>query len=221
MAQINDVPGFSEPFNSWTHLLGAGVFLALSWPLLRRGGRDRTRVFTLAIFAFACVLVLSMSGVYHLLESNSSARAVLRRLDHAAIFTLIAGTFTPIAYNVLEGRWRSVTLTVIWGIAIIGIGQKIILPRVKTWFSVTLQTTMGWFAVVPVAQIAKRLPVGALVFLFLGGLSYTVGMVIYATGRPRLFPRVFSAHEVFHILVVLGSLSHFLVVYLWVVPLVA
>ena len=79
---------------------------------------------------------------------------------------------------------------------------------------------MGWFAVVPIAQIAKRLPAGALVFLFLGGLSYTVGMVIYATGRPRLFPRVFSAHEVFHILVVVGSLSHFLVVYLWVVPLV-
>jgi hemolysin III len=171
---------------------------------------------TAAIFSIVALVVL----IVRTIENRSSMWSMVFFGASLILFLLIAGTFTPIAYNVLAGRWRSVTLSVVWGIAIVGIGQKIILPRVKTWFSVTLQMTMGWFAVVPIAQIAKRLPVGALVFLLLGGLSYTVGMVIYATGRPRLFPRVFSAHEVFHILVVVGSLSHFLVVYLWVVPLV-
>ena len=188
--------------------------------LVARTIENRSSMWSMVFFGASLILLYTTSSLYHSVPWNSTWKNRMQRLDHSMIFLLIAGTFTPIAYNVLEGRWRSVTLSVVWGIAIVGIGQKIIMPRVRTWFSVTLQTTMGWFAVVPVAQIAKRLPAGALVFLFLGGLSYTVGMVIYATGRPRLFPRVFSAHEVFHILVVLGSLSHFLVVYLWVVPLV-
>ena len=137
------------------------------------------------------------------------------------IFLLIAGSYTPIAYNVLTGGWRSITLGVVWGIAAIGIGQKLFFPSVRAWFSITLQTAMGWFAVVPIAEIARRLPVSALVFLFVGGVSYTVGMVIFSTRRPRLFPRVFSYHEVFHVLVIVGSLAHYLVVWLWVVPLVA
>mgnify|MGYP001820260617 FL=1 len=209
-----------NPVRGFLHGTAAVFSVAALVVLVVRTFDNRSSMWSMVFFGASLILLYTTSSLYHSVPWNSTWKKRMQRLDHSMIFLLIAGTFTPIAYNVLDGRWRTVTLAVVWGIAIVGIGQKIILPRIRTWFSVTLQVAMGWFAVVPIAQIAKRLPETALVFLFLGGLSYTIGMVIYATGRPRLFPRVFSAHEVFHILVVLGSLAHFLVVYLWVVPLV-
>lgn len=210
----NPVRGFLHGSAAIFSIVGLGI-------LAVQTASNRASMWSMIVFGGSLILLYTTSSLYHSIPWNSTWKKRMQRLDHSMIFMLIAGTFTPIAYNVLEGSWRSVTLMVVWGAAVVGIGQKIILPRIRPWFSVTLQTMMGWFAVVPIAQIAKRLPASALVFLFLGGLSYTIGMVIYATGRPRLFPRVFSAHEVFHVLVVLGSFAHFLVVYLWVVPLVA
>lgn len=134
------------------------------------------------------------------------------------ILVLVAGSWTPIAMNVLDGSWRIFTMTVVWGLALIGIVQKILFPSVRQWFTVALATTMGWFAVVPLPQIIQRMSQGAIILLFVGGVLYTIGMVIYATRWPRLFPRVFSSHEVFHVLVVAGSAVHFALVYNYVVP---
>ena len=189
--------------------------------LVARTIDNRPSMWSMVFFGVSLVALYTTSSLYHSVPWNRTWKKRMQRLDHSMIFVLIAGSYTPIAYNVLTGRWRLITLGVVWGIAAIGIGQKLFFPSVRTWFSITLQTTMGWFAVVPIAEIARRLPVSALVFLFVGGMSYTVGMVIFSTRRPRLFPRVFSYHEVFHVLVIVGSLAHYLVVWLWVVPLVA
>jgi len=189
--------------------------------LVARTIDNRPSMWSMVFFGVSLIALYTTSSLYHSVPWNGTWKKRMQRLDHSMIFVLIAGSYTPIAYNVLTGRWRSITLGVVWGIAAIGIGQKLFFPSVRTWFSITLQTTMGWFAVVPIAEIARRLPVSALVFLFIGGMSYTVGMVIFSTRRPRLFPRVFSYHEVFHVLVIVGSLAHYLVVWLWVVPLVA
>lgn len=188
--------------------------------LVARTIGDRGVMWSMAVFGLSLIALYTTSSLYHSFPWNSTWKKRMQRLDHSMIFVLIAGTYTPIAYNVLSGDWRLVTLAVVWGIAAIGIGQKLFVPSVHTWFSVTLQTAMGWFAVVPIAEIARRLPIEALVFLFIGGLSYTIGMVIFSTRWPRLFPRVFSYHEVFHVLVVVGSAAHYLVVSVWVLPLV-
>lgn len=218
MAQINDVPGFSEPFNSWTHLLGAGVFLALSWPLLRRGGRDRTRVFTLAIFAFACVLVLSMSGVYHLLESNSSARAVLRRLDHAAIFTLIAGTFTPIHTIIFRGIWRWGMLLFIWVAAVTGIVLKtVFFDGVPPWLGVLLYVVLGWVGLVSAIKLMRSFGFRFIAPLAYGAVAYTVGAgllgLLSLLGGPMLIPGVIGRHELFHLTVLAGIAFHWQFIY--------
>src|SRR5687767_13132626 len=99
------IPGFGDPVSSLTHLAAAVVFAILSGFLVARGRGDAGRAASLAVFAFSCVLLLSMSGVYHLLTPDTAARAVLMRLDHAAIFVLIAGSFTPIHVILLRNRW--------------------------------------------------------------------------------------------------------------------
>ncbi len=189
--------------------------------LVVRTADNPPSMWSMVLFGGSLIALYTTSSLYHSVPWNGTWKKRMQRLDHSMIFVLIAGSFTPIAYNVLSGAWRVTTLWAMWGIAAIGIGQKFLVPSVGTWFSVTLQTTMGWLVVVPIAEIARRLPVSALVVLFLGGVFYTVGMVIFATSWPKLFPRVFSHHELFHVLVVAGSVAHYLVVWLWVIPLVA
>ena len=107
---IQPIPGFSEPFSSLSHLLAAGMFAALGLYLLYRNGGNRGRILGLSVFVFSCVFLLSMSGVFHLLQPGGAGRDVLQRLDHAAIFVLIAGTFTPLHMMLFQG-WRR------WGIS--------------------------------------------------------------------------------------------------------
>ncbi|MGB5566452.1 MAG: hemolysin III family protein, partial [Acidimicrobiia bacterium] len=145
----------------------------------------------------------------------------MQRMDHSMIYVLIAGTYTPVAAIVLDPPWNWIVLATVWGIAIGGVIQKGLFPKVPGWISVMMSTILGWIAVFffwPMIQRLGWLPVG---FVLAGGLLYTVGMVFLVTNRPRLWPRVFSYHEVFHIMVVSATSLHFLVIWRYVVPLAA
>jgi predicted membrane channel-forming protein YqfA (hemolysin III family) len=114
-SHLLSIPGFSDPVSSLSHLAGAVLFAILGVALVMRGRGEARRVFSLAVFAFSCVLLLSLSGVYHLLQHETPARSVLMRLDHAAIFVLIAGSFTPVHAILLHNRWQRHLLAWIWG----------------------------------------------------------------------------------------------------------
>jgi hemolysin III len=129
---------------------------------------------------------------------------------------LIAGTYTPIAAIVLDGWLRWAALGTVWGIAAVGTAQKTFWPQLGHRFSVPLQVVQGWLAVLLLAPLSQRLPWPALLLLLLGGLLYTLGMVVYATKRPRLWPHVFSYHEVFHVFVVAGSATHYAMTFTYV-----
>src|SRR5207253_742757 len=118
---ILPIAGFREPVSSLSHLIGAGVFAVLGFFPIRRGLGSPARVISLAVYVFATIFLLSMSGVYHLLDFGGSARAVLQRLDHGAIFVLIAGTFTPPHIILFRGPGRWGMLLLIWGAAAAGI----------------------------------------------------------------------------------------------------
>lgn len=186
----------------------------LAW----RSRGDSGRLVAVLIFGASLLAMFTVSALYHSLPWREVWKYRMQRLDHSMIFLVVAGTYTPIAVIVLEGTWRWATLVPIWLTALVGIAQKAWWPRVRAWFSVTLQTSMGWFALIPLAELARRLGASAIVLILAGGLSYTAGMIMYATRRPRLFPRVFSYHEVFHVLVVLGATLHFSVVLTHVLP---
>lgn len=199
------IPGFSEPVNSFTHLLGAGAFAILSISLLRRGRGNAGRVFLLGIFAFACIFLLSMSGVYHLLSPSGAGREVMRRLDHAAIFALIAATFTPIHGILFRGWRRWLPPVFIWAVAATGISLKtIFFDSVPYWLGLAIYLFLGWFGLISSIMLWRRFGPSHVVLPISGGLAYTVGAITEFVNWPVLIQGVVGPHEVFHIAVLAG-----------------
>lgn len=214
ISELRAIPGFADPFSSISHLLGAVFFAGMTIPLLckaRRtpGGASAGRVASLIIFAFSSVLLLSMSGVFHLLEFGGAARQVLQRLDHAAIFILIAGTFTPIHTIVFRGVLRWGMLAFIWTVAVLGVTLKsVYFTSTPEGLGVSLYVGMGWFGLLSMIVLTRREGFRMVVPMLLGGIAYTVGAVIeFANPRP-LVAGVIRAHEIFHVAVLAGLAAH-------------
>ncbi len=206
---IYPIPGFSDPFSSLSHLLAACVFGVLAVFLVRRGRGTPSRLGFLSVFAASCVLLLALSGTYHLLSLNTTARTVLQRLDHAAIFTLIAGTFTPVLGILFTGLARWGTLLAIWSLAATGISLKtVFFDSVPEWASVTLFIAMGWIGVVPTFVLWRRYGTSFVKPLVVGAGLYTVGAVLELGGWPTLLPGIVGPHEVFHLAVLAGMGLH-------------
>ena len=178
---------------------------------------DSSRQLAALVFGLSLVGLYTGSSLYHSVPWKRVWKERMQRVDHSMIYILVAGTYTPFACIVLDGWLRWAALGTAWGIALVGILQKIFLPKVGDWFSITLQTTQGWLALPLFVPLAHRLPYPALLLTALGGILYTVGMVCLVTERPRLWPRVFSHHEVFHVCVVAGSAAHYAMTFLYVV----
>lgn len=195
-------------------LSGVGLIV-----LAAKTSSDLPRMFTMMVFGGSMVALYTTSTLYHSVPWKERWKKRMQRFDHSMIFLLVAGTYTPISFNVLTGPWKWITLGVVWGIAVFGILQKMLFPKVRNWLSFTLYMVMGWFAVIPVKELFDRLPLEAMVLLIVGGASYSVGMILLIAKRPRLFPRIFSYHEVFHVLVITGTLLHFLMILVFVVPI--
>ena len=171
-----------------------------------------------AIFGASLILVYTTSAAYHRIPWSPRLRGLLRRLDHAMIFALIAGTYTPFCLLVLNTAWWISVLSVVWGIAAAGIILKLIWPGAPKWLSVTFYVTVGWLALVAAPKLVAWFTAGPLALLVLGGLLYTLGGVVYAVGKPNPCPRVFGYHEVFHVLVIAGSVVHYSLVAIYVLP---
>jgi hemolysin III len=165
-----------------------------------------------AIYSVALAGLLGTSALYHRVTWKPRARAWLRRLDHAMIFVLIAGTCTPFAVLVLAEPLRDVVLFGVWGGAAAGIVFTLVWVDAPRWLTAAAYVTLGWFAVIAFPQIWERAGGGAVALLVAGGLAYTAGAVIYARRRPDPRPTVFGYHEVFHVLVVIAALAHFVAV---------
>ncbi len=208
-----------HPVRGFLHGTAAVVSFAGLIVLVVKTSSDLLRMFTMIVFAGSMVALFTTSSLYHSVPWKERWKKRMQRFDHSMIFLLVAGTYTPIAFNVLSSSWKWITLGVVWGIAVFGILQKMFFPKVKNWLSITLYMVMGWFAVIPVRELFDRLPLEAMVLLIVGGACYSLGMILLVTKRPQLFPRVFSYHEVFHVLVISGALLHFLMILLYVVPI--
>lgn len=213
------LPGFYEPFSAISHLLGALVFLILGIILLRRSRAHRGRLIALSIYAFSCVLLMSMSGVYHMMERGGTAHSVMARLDHAAIFLLIAGTFTPTHAILFRGWRRWVPLAFIWTAAINAIVfRTIFFDSIAPWLNLTLYLTLGWFGAISAIFVVQAYGWRYVRPLAWGALAYTLGGVTEFASWPILIPRVIEGHEVFHVAVLIGAFYHWKFVAQFAVP---
>ena len=206
---LHPLPGFAEPFSAISHLTAAGVFLVLGVLLLRRGRGSAARVALLGVFAVSCVLLLSISGVFHMTTRGGTARGVMQRLDHGAIFVLIAGTFTPIHGLLFSGRLRWAPLLFIWAAAAGGIVAKTgFYDYVPEWVGLTLYLAMGWFGVFSGGILGHRRGFAYIRPLLFGGLAYSVGAIVDFLRWPVIIPGVFQWHELFHVAVIGGVALH-------------
>ncbi len=157
----------------------------LLWPLLAWAGTHGVARWPFVVFDLSLVALYAASASYHSFSPGGNGALWLRKLDHAAIFLLIAGTYTPVAFLGLAEPQRSRVLALIWGIALLGIGLKLFTLKVPRWLSTALYVGMGWLAVGFLPQLSRQLPHAAIVWLALGGVLYTLGAFGYATKRPR------------------------------------
>lgn len=206
-----------EPINSLTHLVGALLSVAGLVVLLALAQGEPRRVVSFAVYGASLILLYLASTLYHALKVGAQVRTLLKRLDHIAIFGLIAGTYTPVALVTLQGAWGWTILAVIWGLALLGALFKLLWLRAPRWLYTGLYLLMGWLVIVAVVPIVRAMPAGGLVYMALGGLFYTVGAVVYALKRPNL-SALFGFHELWHLLVLAGSISHFLMMARYVAP---
>ncbi len=208
----NPVRGFLHGTAAVAAVVGTVVLMvrAPTWP---------ARIAVL-VFGLGMLALYTTSSLYHSIPWREVWKRRMRRADHSMIFVLIASSYTPIAIIVLDGAWRLTTVIVVWSVAIVGIVHKLAMRTVdRNAFSIVLMVVLGWLAVPIMVPVAQRAGVLAVLLIGLGGVLYTVGMVFLVTGWPRLWPRVFSSHELFHVLVVAASGLHYLVAYRYVVPL--
>lgn len=208
---------FRDPASGFSHLFGALLsVVGLVFLLIAAiHYRDASRIVAFSIFGASMILLYSASAIYHLVKASDRVVSGLRKLDHAMIFVLIAGTYTPICLITLKGKLGYAVLAVLWSCAIIGIVLKMFFMNTPRWFYTLVYILMGWAAVFIIVPIYKVVGGTALMLLVAGGVFYTIGGVIYALKKPNIIPRWLGFHEIFHIFIILGTLSHFFMIYFY------
>ncbi len=207
-----------EPVNGLTHLITAIAGIAGLIALLYIGRGSTGKEISLAIYGISVILLFAASATYHMVKARPEVLEVLRKFDHSAIYLLIAGSYTPICYNMFTGYWKWGMLALVWSFALIGIGVKIFIIRAPRWVSAGVYLVMGWLAILALNEMLTRIPTGALIWLGIGGIIYTLGAVVYATKIFNFVPGKFGFHEVWHIFVILGALAHFIAILAYIAP---
>jgi len=197
-----------EPVNAWSHFIGL-LLAGAGSVLLLRLARDTAQTAAFAVYGGSLVLLYAVSTLYHALPLPAHRLRPLRTLDHIAIYFLIAGTYTPVAVVTLHGTPGQTLLIAAWTIAMLGIPFKIWWLDAPVWISTAIYLAMGYMSLLAVAPLAAAVPAGGLAWLVAGGLAYTAGAIIFARERPDPWPGRFGHHEIWHLLVLVGSGCHF------------
>jgi hemolysin III len=201
-----------EPFNAISHFAAAGAALLGTVLLLAWHGSTPTRAAAILIYGASLVGLFLASGTYHSLSASPRAGMALRKVDHTAIYVLIAGTYTPFCLVAFTGFWKWGLLAVIWALALAGIIVKLFIIRTPRWVTAGVYIVMGWLSVAAAGEFLRRLEPATFGWMLAGGLLYTFGAIIYITKKGDFYPGVFGFHEVWHIFVILGAAAHFIAV---------
>jgi len=208
-----------EPVNTWTHfVLFMAAIVGLVF-LIILSKNNISKLITMTIYGVSMILLYGASSLYHWVRTTPQKELLLKKVDHIAIYLLIAGSYTPVFFYGLEGAWRWAMLSVVWSLAIIGMLLKIWFIHAPRYVSSAFYVSLGWIAIVPFLQLIKNLPMGAIILMAVGGLTYTVGAIIYATKIFDFFPKRFGFHEIFHLFIGAGSIVHYIMILIYIMPM--
>ena len=178
---------------------------------------DGRRLVAAAVFAASAVTMLGASALYHRVTWSARARLWMRRVDHAGIYILIAGTYTPVGLLSLHGTLQHVVLAVVWSGAAAATLTKLCWVHAPKWLSAVFGITLGWVGVAAMPQLARTAGIGAVVLLAAGGLAYTAGAIVYARRKPDPVPTVFGYHELFHALTLVALACQYVAIAFFVI----
>jgi len=206
-----------DPISGISHLIGAILSLVGTIFLLYSAYQqnDLTKIVSFFVFGGSMLFLYTSSAIYHLFGHSPEEVDIFRKIDHAMIYILIAGTYTPFCLIALKGTLGIAILIAIWIIALFGISTvffKSFWTKVPRWFATSLYLLMSWLVIIVIYPLFKATNLETIIWLLIGGIFYTVGAVIYAMKKPNI-SKGFGFHEIFHILVLLGTASHFYTIY--------
>ena len=208
--QVRDTLDEVKPrLRGWIHAGTAPLTLAAGIVLVALSPTVATRVGS-AVFATSALLLFTVSAIYHRGTWSPRTWRFLRRFDHANIFLLIAGSYTPFTLLLLEGSERIVLLSVVWTGALLGVAFRVFWNDAPKWLYVPVYMSLGWAALFYLGDFAQTASTAVLVLMALGGGLYTLGGIVYGFKRPNPFPRWFGFHEVFHTLTIAAFVAHYL-----------
>jgi hemolysin III len=202
-----------DQVSGYTHLVGLVLAALGALVLVVRTERGPSVWMTSAVYAACLMAVYAASSAYHLAPAGEAALARLRKLDHGAIFAMIAGTCTPIFFRAFGGAERVTMLATIWAFALFGIALRALWSGAPRALSTAIYIAMGWLVVVRGPHALSALPAGAVALVFAGGVVYTTGAIVYAAKRPNPVPDVFGFHEIWHLFVLGGSALHYAAIF--------
>ncbi|MDD2274290.1 MAG: hemolysin III family protein [Candidatus Pacebacteria bacterium] len=203
-----------DPFSGFSHLLGL-ILSIVGTIVLVSLSSNSTQIIAFLVFGLSMIFLYTSSSTYHLFGHSPEEVDLFRKIDHAMIYILIAGTYTPFCLIALDGLWGIISMIVIWTLAILGISTvffKSFWTKVPRWFATFLYVLMGWLSMAIIYPLYLSVGLPLIIYLLLGGLFYSVGAVIYAIKKPNIIEG-FGFHEIFHIFVLLGTITHFIGIY--------
>jgi hemolysin III len=204
-------------FRGVSHRIAFFLTLPLAAVLALEVDTSAGRVAAIA-FGTSVAVMFGASALYHTVTWTEAKRRWMRRLDHAGIYALIAGTYTPVGLLILNGNWRLAVLGIVWVGAATAIALKFLWVDGPKWLSAAIGVALGWVAVVVFPQILDRVGIAGSLLVLAGGIAYTAGAVVYALRRPDPFPTVFGYHEVFHALVIIAVACQYSAIAFYVLP---
>lgn len=206
-----------EPGSAITHFIGWLMAVAAATPLLLKAQLGQHTA-AMAVFAISMILLYGASTIYHSVTVPEKILKIFQKIDHMMIFVLIAGSYTPVCLIVLGGKMGYSLLSLVWGVAIVGMMIKAFWITCPKWFSSIIYIAMGWLCLLVFGTLWDTLPHAAFGWLLAGGIIYTIGGIIYALKLPvfNALHKYFGSHEIFHLFVMGGSICHFIFMYLYV-----
>ena len=205
-----------EPLAGALHLAGAILSIPALIVLIVVGAPNPWEVVAFSIYGATLFFLFLFGTIYHWAPQETGGRSqILRKLDHLAIYLLIAGTYTPFCLNTLRGPWGWSLFGVIWGMALFGVIVQSIYINVWRWLTTTIYILMGWLILVGLKPLLDSLPSGGVWWLLAGGVIYSIGGVIYTVKKPNLL-KSFGYHELWHSMVLLGAACHYIAILFYV-----
>jgi len=206
-----------EYFSTISHGIGAAASIVGTIFLVYNTRSDFPLPWLSLLYGFCITFLFSASTLYHFFKKEENQQNFLRKLDHIAIFFMIAGTFTPLCYVYLQGPLKWSIIGIQWFLVFSGIFFKFFYVNAPRFLSAGIYLFMGWIALVPLYWLIDILTMVQLIFLCSGGIAFTVGAIIYGLKKPDPFPGICGFHEIFHVFIVIGGALHFALIYLTMV----